>query len=57
VSHFSGTGASAAQLREVVPDMSKTTFYRSLNALTTGGSLRNEGTKKRPFYVLGGEKP
>jgi hypothetical protein len=52
-SHFSSTGATRTQLREVVDDMPKTTFYRSLNALVTGGALRNEGTERRPFYVMG----
>jgi hypothetical protein len=51
-SHFSSTGATRTQLREVVDDMPKTTFYRSLNALVTGGALRNEGTERRPFYVM-----
>jgi hypothetical protein len=57
VSHFSSTGAPAAQLRDSLPDMSRSTFYRALNALVSGGVLRNEGTEQRPFYRLAGEEP
>ena len=51
-SHFSNTGATTTQLRESLPEMSKTTFYRSLNALITDGHIRNDGTEQRAFYRL-----
>lgn len=54
-SSFSSTGATGTQLREVLLDMPKSTFYAALNALITAGSLRNEGTRQRPFYRLAGE--
>ena len=56
-SHFGETGATANQLRETMPDISRSTFYRSLNALITGGQVQNVGTDKRPFYRLTGETP
>jgi hypothetical protein len=50
-SQFSATGASGATLR-LASDLSKTSFYRSLNALVNSGELTNTGTKQRPFYEL-----
>jgi hypothetical protein len=35
--------------------MSRAMLYRSLNALVSGGLLRNESTGQRAFYRLTGE--
>jgi hypothetical protein len=48
---FGTTGATGAQLRDA-SEVSKSSFYRSLNVLVTRGLLVNTGTDKRPFYVL-----
>ncbi len=49
VHHFSQTGASKAELRNVA-DMDPATFYRALSDLLQSGDLLNAGTEKRPFY-------
>ena len=49
VHHFSQTGASKAELRNVA-DMPNATFHRALSDLLKRGDLVNEGTDRRPFY-------
>lgn len=49
VSHFAGTGATAAQMRDTI-ELNRATFYRALNDLVKRGDLVNTGTDKRPFY-------
>ncbi|OBA60149.1 hypothetical protein A5647_14305 [Mycobacterium sp. 1100029.7] len=49
VHHFSHTGASKAELRNVA-DMPPATFHRALGDLLKCGDLTNVGTEKRPFY-------
>lgn len=48
---FGTTGASGAQLRDA-SEVSKSSFYRSLNVLVERGLVTNTGTDRRPFYVL-----
>lgn len=50
---FGTTGATSTQLREV-SGLPKTTFHRALNALVCKGELVNQGTLRRPLYVLSG---
>ncbi|MGB5113527.1 MAG: AAA family ATPase [Mycobacterium sp.] len=54
VQHFKTTGANTKDLLEM-SEMSKGTFYRSLNDLLDAGFIRNTGTEKRPFYMLSGK--
>jgi hypothetical protein len=49
VHHFSQTGASKSELRNVA-DMPAATFHRALCDLLKTGDLINDGTEKRPFY-------
>ncbi len=54
--HFTSTGASRAQLRDVCREggiTSSGTFTRGLNALVSVGALVNHGTDKQPFFKLG----
>lgn len=51
-SHFSLTGATTSQLREVVEQMPKATFHRARNVLLQQGLIANHGTEARPRYVL-----
>ncbi len=48
---FGTTGCTPTQLRDVA-SLSKSTFYRALNALVKRGALVNTGTDKRPFYTV-----
>lgn len=51
-SHFAATGATTTQMLEA-SEMSRSSFYRALNDLISGGVLVNHGTTKRPFYREG----
>lgn len=53
---FGTTGCTTAQLRDVA-GLSRSTFYRALNALVTRGALVNSGTDKRPFYTVADTLP
>jgi hypothetical protein len=48
---FSETGATRTDLRDAC-QLSKTSFYRSLNALVMSGQVVNTGTKRSPLYEL-----
>jgi hypothetical protein len=52
--NFETTGASKSELRTVAmaAGMPNTTFYRALDDLLKTGKLTNDGTAKRPFYML-----
>jgi hypothetical protein len=57
--HFSLTGATSTQLRQVAVDdgpMTRTTYYRALNDLLESGWLTNTGSGKRPYYFIDGLK-
>jgi hypothetical protein len=47
---FSGTGCTTSEWRDALGDMSKTTFYRTRNALVEEGEAVNYGTPKSPRY-------
>lgn len=51
VHHFSTTGASKAELRNVA-ELPNATFARALDDLVRCGDLVNEGSDKRPFYKV-----
>lgn len=49
VRHFSQTGASKAELRNVA-EMPPATFHRAVSDLLQSGDLENCATEQRPFY-------
>lgn len=57
--HFSFTGATSTQLRQVAIDdgpLTKSTYHRAINDLLRSGWLVNDGTDKRPFYRIDDSK-